>query len=68
MFLFPTIKNSFFLEFLELIGAEYKREKADGFELTEQQKKILDDRLKAEKEEFVPAREAQRKLREKYGL
>ena len=64
----PDNKNSFFLEFLELIGAQYKKEKEDSFELSEQQKKILDERLKADKKDFIPARESLSKLREKYGL
>ncbi len=64
----PDNKNSFFLEFLELIGAQYKKEKEDSFEFSEQQKKILDERLKADKKDFIPARESINKLREKYGL
>jgi hypothetical protein len=45
-----------------------EEEKEDSFEFSEQQKKILDERLKADKKDFIPAREAQSKLREKYGL
>jgi hypothetical protein len=37
----PDDKNSFFLEFLELIGAQYKKENEDSFELSDEQKKNL---------------------------
>lgn len=64
----PDNKNDFFLEILEFIGAHYEKKSDDSFELPDEQKKILDERLKADKKDFVPAREAQKKLREKYGL
>lgn len=38
------------------------------FTLSDQQKKILDERLKADKKDFIPAREALNKLRHKYEL
>ena len=63
----PDEKQSFFQEFLEIIGADYEK-KQDDFELSEEQKKTLDERLKSEKKDFVPAREALNKLRQKYEL
>ena len=63
----PEEKQSFFQEFLEIIGADYEK-KQDDFELSNEQKKVLDKRLKSEKKDFVPAREALNKLREKYEL
>ena len=50
-----------------MIGAEYE-EKQDNFKLTKEQKKVLDQRLKEDKRNFVPAREALNQLRKKYEL
>lgn len=63
----PEEKQSFFQEFLEIIGADYEK-KQDDFQLSNVQKKVLDERLKSEKKDFVPAREALNKLRQKYEL
>lgn len=63
----PDQKKSFFQEFLEIIGADYEK-KQDDFQLSDEQKKILDERLKSDKKDFVPAREALNKLRQKYEL
>lgn len=63
----PDEKQSFFQEFLESIGADYEKKK-DDFQLSEEQKNALDERLKSDKKDFVPAREALNKLREKYEL
>jgi len=38
------------------------------FTLSDKQKIILDERLKADKKDFIPAREALNKLRQKYEL
>lgn len=38
------------------------------FQLSDEQKKILDERLKADKTDFIPARKALNKLRQKYEL
>lgn len=64
----PEDKTAFFLEFLELLGAKYRKENEDFFELTEEQKEILDERLEADKKDFISAREALNKLRQKYEL
>ncbi|KFC22270.1 hypothetical protein [Epilithonimonas lactis] len=60
-------KKYFFQKFLESIGANYDK-KQDDFKLSEEQKKVLDERLKSDKKDFVPAKEALNKLREKYEL
>lgn len=38
----PDTKDSFFREFLELIGAKYEK-KQDTFELSDEQKEVLDN-------------------------
>ncbi len=64
----PENKQEFFQEFLELIGAEYEKKQDNGFELSEHQKKLLEQRLKENKKNFIPARQALKQLREKYEL
>nr|WP_314495791.1 hypothetical protein [uncultured Chryseobacterium sp.] len=64
----PDNKNSFFLEFLELIGAQYKKEKDDFFELSEEQKKILESQNNLEISEYESSDEVLNKLRKEYGL
>jgi len=63
----PENKQQFFQEFLELIGANYEKENQDFF-ITDQQKKILDERLKEDKTSFISARASLSQLREKYDL
>ena len=64
----PENKQSFFQEFLEMIGAEYEKNQDQEFELSDAQIKILDERLESDKNEFVSARESLEKLRRTYGL
>lgn len=64
----PDNKNSFFLEFLELIGAQYTKEKDDFFELSEEQKKILESQDNLEISEYENSDEFLNKLRKEYGL
>lgn len=64
----PDNKNAFFLEILEMIGANYEKNDDGVVVLSEQHKKILEERLKADKKDFIPARKAMSQLREKYGL
>lgn len=63
----PENKQSFFQEFLDMIGVEYEK-KQEVFELTDKQKKVLDQRLKEDVKTFIPARESLKQLREKYEL
>jgi hypothetical protein len=63
----PDNKQQFFQEFLELIGANFEKNNQD-FYITDEQKKILDERLKEDKTSFISARESLSQLRGKYGL
>ena len=63
----PDNKQQFFQEFLELIGANFEKDNQDFF-ITDEQKKILDERLKEDKTSFISARESLSQLREKHGL
>jgi len=63
----PENKQSFFQEFLDMIGADYEKE-ADDFKLTKEQKKILDQRLKQDKKSFVSAKDVLNQVRKKYEL
>ena len=63
----PDNKQQFFQEFLELIGAKFEKNNQDFF-ITDEQKKILDERLKEDKTSFISARESLSQLRGKYGL
>lgn len=64
----PDNKISFFLEFLELIGAQYKKEKEDIFVLSEQQKKILDSQENLMLSEYQDNDEFIKELKKEYGL
>lgn len=61
----PDDKTSFFLQFIELIGANAESE---DFELTHEIKEMLDERLKTDESLFIPAREAINKIAHKYGI
>ena len=63
----PDDKTSFFLEFLELIGGKFEKDSVD-FKLSDDIKKMLDERLKTDKKEYLPAREEIENLKSKYGL
>lgn len=65
--LIPDNKQQFFQEFLELIGANYEKNNEEFF-ISDEQKKILDERLKEDKTNFVSAREALSQLRKKHGV
>jgi len=64
----PESKESFFQEFLEMIGAAYEKNHSQQFELSDAHIKTLDERLESDKGEFVSARESLEKLRKTYGL
>lgn len=61
----PDDKTSFFREFLELIGGSFDKQE---FELTAEMKQVLDERLKTDKSEYLPARESIDKIKSKYGF
>ncbi|HLS29301.1 MAG TPA: DUF2683 family protein [Flavobacteriaceae bacterium] len=67
----PKTKEEFdalkaFMKALKINFEESHKE--DVFELSEAQKKILEERLKADKKDFIPAQKALNKLRQKYEL
>ncbi len=62
----PENKQSFFQEFLDMIGAQYNKE--EDFQLSEEQKEILDQRLKQDKKNFVAARDNLKQVCQKYDL
>lgn len=70
----PDEKKALFIEFLRLIGVEFSTKKNNYVAeekseyLNESQKKILDERLSADETEFIDAKEALTKIREKYGI
>lgn len=64
----PENKQSFFQEFMEMIGAKYEKNHSQELELSDEQIKTLDNRLESDKNEFVSARESLEKLRKTYGL
>lgn len=64
----PDDKNSFFLEFLELIGAQYKKENEDSFELSDEQKKILDNQANLDISEYQDNDGFLDELKKEYGL
>jgi len=71
----PEDKKAFFLQFLELIGATFKKENTSSIVAEEQteylsktQQEILENRLSDDNAVFLDAREEQNKLKEKYGL
>lgn len=63
----PENKQSFFQEFLDIIGVDYEII-SDNFELSDSQKLMLDKRLKLDKNDFTSAQEALNEAREKYGI
>ena len=63
----PDSKQNSFQDFLESIGATFER-KQDELYLSDQQKTILDERLKLPKSSFIPARESLNKLKKKYEI
>ena len=71
----PEDKKMFFIQFLELIGATFKKEhvinvvaEEPAEYLTKTQKEDLEKRLSDDSAIFLDAREEQNKLKEKYGL
>lgn len=55
-------------EWEELEKKYHFKDNLDLFELTDHQKNILDERLKSDKQDFIPARKALEKIRQKYEL
>lgn len=64
----PENKKAFFLEFLELIGAQYEKESDLDFELSDEQKKILLDQENISLNECSDAEDFYKELKNKYDL
>lgn len=64
----PDGKNSFFLEFLELIGAQYKKEEEIDFELTQEQKQILLQQENISLDQCMDAEDFYKEMKKKYDL
>ena len=56
----------FFMELVEKLGIEIAQQ--DDLVITDEMKKVLDQRLKEDKSTYTPARESLNKIRAKYGL
>jgi hypothetical protein len=63
----PDNKQVFFQEFLDIIGANYEKNDVE-YQLSDEHKNILDQRLKESKTSFISAREALSQIRTKHGL
>ena len=64
----PDSKNAFFLEFLELIGAEYNKEDEMDFQLTEEQQQILLEQGNISVDECIAANDFFQEMKNKYDL
>lgn len=64
----PDNKKAFFLEFLELIGAQYEKESDLVFELSDEQKKILLEQENISLNECSDAEDFYKELKNKYEL
>lgn len=64
----PDSKNAFFLEFLELIGAEYNKEDEMDFQLTEEQQQILLEQDNISVDECIDANDFFQEMKNKYDL
>lgn len=64
----PDNKNAFFLEFLELIGAQYEKEPDFVFELSDEQKKILDSQRELPLSDFQDNDEFLSELKKEHGV
>jgi len=63
----PDNKDSFFREFLELIGAKYEK-KQDTFELSEGQRKVLDDQDDFSLSDYEDNESFVAELKREYGI
>ena len=64
----PDGKNSFFLEFLELIGAQYKKEDEIDCVLTQEQKQILLQQEHISLDQCMDAEDFYKEMKKKYDL
>jgi len=63
----PNSKKTFFLEFLKLLGAEFE-EKQENFELSDEQKEILDKQEDLNISEYQDNDEFLKELKKEHDL
>lgn len=61
-------EETFVETFLKKMKIHFEKNDEDDFELTEEMKRVIDERLKEDKSTAVDASESLRKIRSKYGL
>lgn len=64
----PENKELFFQEFLEMIGAQYKKEEEIDFELTQEQKQILLQQENISLDQCINAEDFYKEMKKKYDL
>lgn len=64
----PDNKKSFFLEFLKLLGVQYEEGESLDFELTDEQKKILDQQQGLEISQYEDNDAFLEDLKREHGL
>lgn len=61
-------EETFVETFLKKMKIRFEKNEDDDFELTDEMKKLIDERLKEDKSKAIDAGESLRKIRAKYGL
>lgn len=64
----PENKELFFQEFLEMIGAQYKKEEEIDFELTQEQKQNLLQQENISLDQCINAEDFYKEMKKKYDL
>lgn len=64
----PENKQSFFQEFLDIIGAQYKKEDEFDFQLTDQQKQVLLEQENISLDDCMDADDFFKEMKKKYEL
>lgn len=64
----PENKQSFFQEFLDMIGAQYKKEEEIDFQLTDQQKQVLLEQENISLDDCMDADDFLKEMKKKYEL
>ena len=61
-------EETFVETFLKKMKIHFEKNDEDDFELTDEMKRVIDERMKEDKSTAVDASESLRKIRSKYGL
>ena len=64
----PENKQSFSQEFLDMIGAQYKKEEEIDFQLTDQQKQVLLEQENISLDDCMDADDFLKEMKKKYEL